>query len=698
MVGIAIGVGIKGVGDIMKASKSFESLKNMAKQTDVGIKGLSGTLASYRLNAMKLNNIRINQDNLKNQIFNMQNLLQSAAITLPIKAAMDFESAMADVNKVANFDDKKEAEQYSKEILSLSRSIPLSATELATITAAGGQLGIAKENLMEFTAVTAKMSTAFDMSAEEAGESMAKIMNVYQLNVKEAERLGDAMNHLSDNSASKAKNITEVLGRIGGNAKVFGLTGVQAAALGSSFVSLGKTPEVASTAINSLLTKLATAPKQGAEFQKALQKIGMDSVYLKTAIEENPQMALTTFLEALEKVDKKDQMGVFNDLMGGNFGDDLALLVGSLDEYKKALKLTANEGLYAGSMQKEFEIRSATTANQLQRLKNAMNEIAITIGSLFLPKVNEFLLAFTGATHKVVSFIENNKLLTKTIAGVAIGVFGFKIGFLAVSLVVSYTKGTILQLIQTKKALTVVLAFLRTGLQRTAIWIRLSAAMTWTHNTASKALALTQNFLRATFLSAAGALRIFRLALLATGIGAFIILAGVVIENWDKVKEYFNAFVSWLKPIFEPIAAWWSDLFGGIFSWLAEKFEWVSKMAGKATEIIKNIASFLGFGAGTAASKSDGLGANQEALTPAYAMADDGGLLRTPSAGIAGGIGNGMMAGMGGSINVTFSGDFVLQTKDGKVDLGDFESRITQSVRRALEKEQLQSQNRRITG
>jgi hypothetical protein len=70
-------------------------------------------------------------------------------MTLPIvaglgyatKAAIDFESSLSDVNKVTGMTaGTEEARAFGDEILKLSRTVPLAATELASIAAAGGGL------------------------------------------------------------------------------------------------------------------------------------------------------------------------------------------------------------------------------------------------------------------------------------------------------------------------------------------------------------------------------------------------------------------------------------------------------------------------------------------------------------------------------------------------------------------------------
>ena len=95
--------------------------------------------------------------------------------------------------------------------------------KLAQITAAGGQLGVAEENLIAFTRLTADMATAFDISAESAGDSMAKLANIFSKPIEEMGEFGDMINTISNNMPAKASEIVESLTRIGGTAKAFGL-------------------------------------------------------------------------------------------------------------------------------------------------------------------------------------------------------------------------------------------------------------------------------------------------------------------------------------------------------------------------------------------------------------------------------------------------------------------------------------------
>ncbi|GHT97832.1 hypothetical protein FACS1894126_2590 [Alphaproteobacteria bacterium] len=93
---------------------------------------------------------------------------------------------------------------------------------------------VASKDLGAFTESVAKMSTAFDMTAEEAGNAMAQLSNVFQIPITELTQLGDAVNHLSNNTAAKAKDIVPALNRAGGSVRQFGLSAQHQRDVGSA--------------------------------------------------------------------------------------------------------------------------------------------------------------------------------------------------------------------------------------------------------------------------------------------------------------------------------------------------------------------------------------------------------------------------------------------------------------------------------
>ncbi|MBF0137466.1 MAG: phage tail tape measure protein [Magnetococcales bacterium] len=310
-----------------------------------------------------------------------------AGIGLAAAEAIRFESAMANVRKVVDFATPQAFQDMVIDIKAMSREIPVSLDGLAKIAEAGGQMGIAAKDIEGFTEVVAKMSTAFGISPDEAGAAVGKLMNIFRLTVPETQRLANAINHLGNNTNAVERDILNVMNRVGGMARMFGLANTETAALTSTFLAMGRPPEIAATAINAMLMTLQTATTKDEAFKQTLQSIGYTAEQLAADIGKNPQQTLTKFLETLKSLDRQTQVEVISKLFGREYADDMAVVVGGLDKYKEILGLVGKEANYAGSMQKEFGERIRTTEAQLQLAKNAISEAAINLGTAFLPSI-----------------------------------------------------------------------------------------------------------------------------------------------------------------------------------------------------------------------------------------------------------------------------------------------------------------------
>lgn len=426
------------LGDSIRQSTGVgrTELARLQRQYD----GLGRSITRLNRNRLRQNAIEAQLTNLRNSREQMKTEVMGAVAAagiplVPIKVAMDFESSMADVRKVVDFDTPQQFKEMQQDILQLTHRIPMAGKELAAIAASGGQLGVARQDLAAFTETVAKMSVAFDMSADEAGDSMAKLANVYQIPIAQIDRLGDAINYLSNSSPAKASDIVNTLGRIGGVAKQFGLTEQQAASLSNAFISLGKRPEVAGTAINGMLVRLMTADKQGSRFQNTLKSMGMSAAQLKREIAENGEQALVNFIKRINALPKEQQMSALVDLFGREYADDIAVLAGSVDTYERSIRQLQETGKngqanYLGSMDKEFQSRMSTTAAQWQTFKNQLMHLGITIGSVVLPKINELLAEVKPLIDNLIRYSQAHPELIQNIYKVVALLVGFKAGSL----------------------------------------------------------------------------------------------------------------------------------------------------------------------------------------------------------------------------------------------------------------------------
>ncbi|GKS78743.1 hypothetical protein wHma_07500 [Wolbachia pipientis] len=506
--------------EIRKSGKDIKSLVRDQTKLGSSIEVLKGKYSKLGSVIQKQQNALAKKAHYRSQV--METIGLGLSLAAPIKVAIDFESAMADVKKVVNFKDgTNEAEEFAQKLKKLSREIPLSAAELAQIAASGGQLGIDKDKLLEFTTTVAKMATAFDMSAEQAGDSIAKLANIYGIAVEKMEEVGDVINYLSDNTAAKANDMIEALARVGGNAKQFGLDINQTSSLVNAFVSLGKQPEKAATAINALLSKLQTAEGQGKEFRAALESIGITAEEMSQKVAENGQNALLHFFEILEKVDRQERSQILLNLFGQEYQDDIALIVGSLEEYKKAIGFVTDKEKYNKSMQKEFNNRASTTANNLQLLKNTIAELGMNLGSVMLPPLNWISKILRSISTGIAWFAEKCPILTTGVMSIISALIIGKIAVVGFGYAFALAGGGIL----TFKAI----------LQGTLLPVltSLSARVIPAVIMGLKALTLTNP--------------------IGAAIAGLSVGTALVIANWQKVKDFFSSL--W-KSITKSIENW----------------------------------------------------------------------------------------------------------------------------------------------
>ncbi|WP_019672314.1 phage tail tape measure protein [Psychrobacter lutiphocae] len=395
--------------------------------------------AQERLNASiaKAERLKTGRADLRSSA--METIGTGAAFAAPFiasaKAAINFESAMAEVNKTVDFSAGNSIGKLGDELKQLSLQIPLTANELASIAASGGQLGVADTELIGFTETIAKMGVAFDMSAGEAGDSMAKLANVYKIPIAQMSEVGDAINELSNSSPAKANEIVNTLGRVGGLAQQFGLTVNEATALSGAFIALGKSPEVAATAINGMITTLSTLDPTNKKQAGVFKQMGLDMTEFQNLVKTDGQAAINTLLQHIEKIPEADRIGALTGLFGREYADDIAALSGGIDTYTaqlQTLQAVDEQGnpQYIGSMAKEFASISGTTENKFALFKNNLTVLAITIGDALLPAINEALLAVAPFIQKFTELAKNNPQVIKSIALLVGGLFAGKLGFI----------------------------------------------------------------------------------------------------------------------------------------------------------------------------------------------------------------------------------------------------------------------------
>jgi TP901 family phage tail tape measure protein len=405
-------------------------------------------------------------------------------------------------------------------IKKMSETIPMATTDIAALVEGGARMGVqGKDDLLEFARVAATAATAFDIPAEQVGENLARIAALYKLPIKNVSQLGDAINYLDDNAMSKGADIIDVMQRTAGITASVGMSFKDAAALGSTFLTLGASSEIAATATNAMIRELAIATQQPKRFVNGLKAIGLEAKAVQDGMTKDATGTIEKVLEAVNKLPKNEQLGVMTQLFGKEYGDDAAKLAANMGEYRRQLDLVngaENAKKREGSMQREGDIRGDQLSARWQMSQNRMFNLSAAMGATLRPALIELINGFNGVLEKVNAWASANPGLVLGILKTGAGIAALAIAFSTVALAVATTLGPFLAV--------------RYGLS--LIGIKLPSLIGLLLNLGGKVLP----FVGQAFLWMGRLLLANPIALVISAIAA---AAYLIYANWDQVKTYF---------------------------------------------------------------------------------------------------------------------------------------------------------------
>jgi len=319
-----------------------------------------------------------------------------SALVGSVQNAAAFETAMSGAKKVISVDDSQASSYFSKlgeDLQLVSTQVPVVATDLAGLAAVGGSLGVASESIAGFAETAAQMSVAFEMPAEEAATSAAKILTAFgqPIDTANMQALGNVVNQIGDSMAATEPEVLDFANRASFLNTTMGLTIPQVAALGGTLISTGLSSEVAATGIKSALNTLTseTSKTGGMDNWAKLMGVGVDELKTKIAGDlPNTLIETANKIAAIEDPVQRFQTAVA--LAGSEGAVALLKLAGQQDAYNSVLAESISQwdkgqAGESGGMAKTFEANSATFSAQMQILSNAVTYASVAVGNVFLP-------------------------------------------------------------------------------------------------------------------------------------------------------------------------------------------------------------------------------------------------------------------------------------------------------------------------
>ncbi|HHT3727259.1 TPA: phage tail tape measure protein [Citrobacter freundii] len=410
-------------------------------------------------------------------------LAMGAPVMAAVKSYASMEDAMKGVAKQVNGlrdDNGNRTKQFydmQDAIKAASEQLPMEngAIDYAALVEGGARMGVTsqddpyedqKRDLLAFASTAAKAATAFELPADELAEGLGKIAQLYKVPTRNIEQLGDALNYLDDNAMSKGGDIINVLQRMGGVADRLDFR--KAAALGSTFLSLGAAPEIAASASNAMVRELSIATMQSKRFFEGMNLLKLNPAEIEKQMTTDAMGTIQRVLEKVNNLPQDKRLSAMTMIFGKEFGDDAAKLANNLPELQRQLKLTSGSGAN-GSMQKESDINKDSLSAQWLLVKTGAQNAFSSLGETLRQPLMDIMGMVKGVTGALRRWVEQNPVLAGTLMKVAAATAAVTVGLGTLAVAVAAVLGPIavirfgLSVLGVKTLPSVAAAVTRTG-------------------------------------------------------------------------------------------------------------------------------------------------------------------------------------------------------------------------------------------
>lgn len=288
-------------------------------------------------------------------------------------------------------------QELNQDLVAISTSMPLAFSDVTAIATLGGQLGIAKDQLDEFSSTVGQFAATTNVTTEAAATGFGRLAQLTDRTTETFDQYASAVYQVGINSVATEQQILNVAQQIAVSGNLAGFTADQIIGLSGALASLGVQPESARGSIMRIFNEITVAAEDGGEALNKFASIsGMAAGDFADKWRTSPQAAFTAFIDGLGAAGQRGEnlMGILGELgiVAVRDARAIQLLADNTDVYSRALT-DAETAFGAGTALGEgYAITAETTAARLQRLANTLMAVAAAAGNLTVVKAAVDLL------------------------------------------------------------------------------------------------------------------------------------------------------------------------------------------------------------------------------------------------------------------------------------------------------------------
>lgn len=338
-----------------------------------------------------------------------------------VDAYATIDDAMSAVQKTTGMT-REEVELLKRSLQSIDTRT--STEQLLKIAEIGGRMGLAKEEIRDFTEAVNKANVALGDSFQGGAEEISSILGKISLAYKETRdqnigqsitQIGSALNEVGASANATEGNIAAFVQRVGSMPEVFRPTVEQAIALGAAFEESSIDAEVASRAFGIVMMKASTNVEG---FAAAMHRPAEE---IEELINTNPAQFFVEFSESLNGLKGTEIGSVLKDLKLN--ADGVNKIIGAMstntERFTEILSTSNTAFAEAISLDNEYSVANENAAAQLDKAKKAVQDAKAALGEELIPVITELTKGTASSIRvlgEVVKWMLEHKNLIKTLA------------------------------------------------------------------------------------------------------------------------------------------------------------------------------------------------------------------------------------------------------------------------------------------
>ena len=479
-----------------------------------------------------------------------------------VKPAVDFELAMAKVGAITNeAADSKGFKALTKQARELGRTTQYTASQASEAMQFLGMAGLNTNQILAATPSVLNLAIAGNMDLGRTADIASNILTGFNM---EAKRTGEVSDILAQASRSTNVNV-EMLGQtmkfiapaaaaVGGTlsetatlAGVLGDAGIQATMAGtmlrSTYLRLAAPAKAGAKALGQMRNEMGISAEEMPDVAKEALLAQKRLSGLGVKIFENGKMrSMVSILKEMHHATKNladdEKLSIIKDIFGtrstaGALAIFKSVETGRLDEVEEKIN-NAN-----GAAKEMADRLKNTTSGAFKEFASAIESVGISIGSVLLPAFASIAKTAANVAGRVSIFAEKFPVLTKYLGLAVAGMISFKVASIGMGFAFTFLKGGFLSAKGALLAYKTAMTLMSFSIPKVILGIK------------ALGIAIMSN----------------PIGLI---IGGIAIAAGLLIENWQPVGEFFK------------------NLFSGVIGYVKKAFEWVSKLL-KPLATIKDV-------------------------------------------------------------------------------------------------------------